>query len=252
MKAYEEAHKVCTEKKDALDNAKDNYEFLIVTGVQAVSSPSSFTVGDTYEAKDLTVTLTHANGKTETLKASDVEVSAVDLGKISLDSVINNKPETRTVTVKTAYGEVSVDITVNPKNYNIIEGANASAVQGSLKDMKFRSDAEFKDFAGMVLVDNKEVAKESYTASEGSTIVTLKEAYLKTLSVGTHELKIVSVDGLSKTNFTINAVKPASDDTKKDSKVPNTGDSNNTLLWGSVLGVAALAAIAAIFLRRKG
>ena len=245
--AYEAAHKTLIEKTDALDKANEAYLALVVTDMKATSNPTAFTVGDHYEAKYLTVVLTHANGQTETLGSSDVDVKAVDLSSVALESVINNKSEPRTVKATTKYGDVSVDITVAPKVYEMLEGANSQATQGSLKDIKFRSAAEYDVFAKMVLVDGKEISQDAYTSSEGSTVVVLKEAYLKTLSVGTHELRIISNDGFAKTNFTINAAsKPSTD-----GKVPNTSDSNNNGLWITALVVALLAGAGAFFLRRK-
>lgn len=65
-----------------------------------------------------------------------------------------------------------------------------------------RSTAPLNKFKE-VRVDNTVVASSNYTLTEGSTIVTFKESYLKTLSVGDHSLKIISNDGLTTGTLTV-------------------------------------------------
>ena len=57
-----------------------------------------------------------------------------------------------------------------------------------------RSSAPLSKFKE-VKVDNAVVDSSNYTLTEGSTIITFKESYLKTLSEGEHALKIISTDG---------------------------------------------------------
>ena len=59
-----------------------------------------------------------------------------------------------------------------------------------------RSSASLNKFKE-VRVDDIVVDSSNYTLSEGSTIVTFKESYLKTLSEGEHALKIISSDGFA-------------------------------------------------------
>ena len=59
-----------------------------------------------------------------------------------------------------------------------------------------RSNAPLNKFKE-VRVDNAVVASSNYTLTEGSTIITFKESYLKTLSEGEHILKIISTDGFT-------------------------------------------------------
>ena len=59
-----------------------------------------------------------------------------------------------------------------------------------------RSSAALSKFKE-VKVDNTTVDGSNYTLTEGSTIVTFKESYLKTLSEGEHTLKIISNDGFA-------------------------------------------------------
>ncbi len=59
-----------------------------------------------------------------------------------------------------------------------------------------RSNAPLNKFKE-VRVDNAVVDSSNYTLTEGSTIITFKESYLKTLSEGEHILKIISTDGFT-------------------------------------------------------
>lgn len=65
-----------------------------------------------------------------------------------------------------------------------------------------RSNAPLSKFKE-VKVDNAVVDSSNYTLTEGSTIVTFKEAYLQSLSVGDHTFKIISTDGIASGKITI-------------------------------------------------
>ena len=91
----------------------------------------------------------------------------------------------------------------------IIDGKGQTMVVDAAKDLTFRSNAPLAFFQ-KVLVDDKEVAAENYVLTEGSTIVTLKTSFLKTLGVGEHKLSVVSTTGTAQTTFTVaEAAKPA-------------------------------------------
>ena len=69
-----------------------------------------------------------------------------------------------------------------------------------------RSNAPLSKFKE-VKVDGVTVDSSNYTLTEGSTIVTFKESYLKTLSEGEHTFKIISNDGFASGKITIKNVK---------------------------------------------
>lgn len=145
----------------------------------------------------------------------------------------------------------------------IIAGANGSWQKSGTDGLSFTSNAAFADFI-KVQVDGKELAAADYTVKEGSTIVTLKADYLNTLSVGKHTLEIESKNGIAKTEFTITAVQGGNDsqtggDTtpqepgKNEGAVtsPQTGDSNNILLWVALLFVSGGVLTAATYRKKK-
>lgn len=149
---------------------------------------------------------------------------------------------------------------------SIIEGAGQTITVDAAKDLSFRSNAPIKYFQ-KVLVDDKEVAAENYVLTEGSTIVTLKTSFLKTLGVGEHKLSVVSTTGTAETTFTVvEAAKPAPGQTttttttttttskpkKKAGKetLPQSGDSAYVMA-GAVLAAGVAALLLAWAMKRR-
>ena len=148
----------------------------------------------------------------------------------------------------------------------IIDGKGQTMVVDAAKDLSFRSSAPLKYFQ-KVLVDDKEVAAENYVLTEGSTIVTLKTSFLKTLGVGEHKLSVVSTTGTAETTFTVaEAAKPAPGQTttttttttttskpkKKAGKetLPESGDSEYAMA-GAVLAAGMAALLLAWTMKRR-
>lgn len=148
----------------------------------------------------------------------------------------------------------------------IIDGKGQTMVVDAAKDLSFRSSAPL-EFFQKVLVDDKEVAAENYVLTEGSTIVTLKASFLKTLGVGEHKLSVVSTTGTAETNFIVaEAAKPApgqatttttittttSKPKKKAGKetLPESGDSEYAMA-GAVFAAGAAALLLAWAMKRR-
>lgn len=129
-------------------------------------------------------------------------------------------------------------------DYSIIEGANGTWTQNSDRTLTFRANGDFSKFTG-VKVDGTLIDAKNYTAVSGSTVITLKADYLKTLSVGKHTLTVVYTDGECSTNFTIIGTTNLTNSTS-----PQTGDDSNLWLWFAVLCVG-IAGILGITVYRK-
>lgn len=112
--------------------------------------------------------------------------------------------------------------------YTILEGANQTHIARSGQDLVVRASGEFSKFTG-IKVDGQTVSADNYTAVSGSTIVTLKAAYLDTLSEGTHTLTIAFSDGEVSTNFT----------TAKTAASPKTGEAHAEL-YAFYMALAAM------------
>lgn len=147
---------------------------------------------------------------------------------------------------------VITDLTMTPQatgeatEYKVIEGANSSWVQNSDETLTFRIDGDLSKFVG-IKVDDEWVDKENYTIASGSTVVTLKNEYLKTLSAGKHKITFVYTDGEVSTNF---EVKESGKIYEKSSN-PKTGDTSNILVWYSLFAVSALIVFGIIVRNKK-
>lgn len=86
--------------------------------------------------------------------------------------------------------------------YNITIGANGVWVKGSTDTLSFTADGEYAKFRS-VKIDDAVLATENYTKAAGSTVITLKNEYLSTLSVGAHKIAIIYTDGDCSTGFTV-------------------------------------------------
>lgn len=91
---------------------------------------------------------------------------------------------------------------VSEITYKIIEGANQTVIKGKGSSVTIKSDGDFDKFV-KVSIDNAEVAKEHYTAEAGSTVITLKAAYVETLAAGNHTVRIDHTDGFAQTVLTV-------------------------------------------------
>ncbi len=142
-----------------------------------------------------------------------------------LDSTCNGCSFTRTVT------------------YAITAGNEQTVTKGN--SATFTSNADFSKFL-RVEVDGKTVDSSNYTAEEGSTKVTLKADYIKTLSVGEHTLTVVSNDGSASTTFKVKD--PSNPD------VPETGDETKLGLWLGMmmLAVCGIGAVWFMPTKKKG
>lgn len=145
----------------------------------------------------------------------------------------------------------------------IIKGAGQAITVDTAKDLSFRSNAPIKYFK-TVLVDDMEVGADNFVLTSGSTIVTLKASFVKTLGVGEHKLSVVSTTGTAETTFTIaEAAKPTPDSSqtttttsskskKKAGKatMPSAGDGMYAMA-GGVLAAGVAVLLLAYAMRRR-
>ena len=121
---------------------------------------------------------------------------------------------------------------VSPKEYKFTEGANQTYTIDESKNATFRIDADYSLFTNKVYVDNKLVDSTNYDSKSGSTVITLKDEYLKTLSVGEHTLKVAFSDnGEAITKFTIKEKQQNTkiEDNKNTENTENTEDTENKI-----------------------
>ena len=126
------------------------------------------------------------------------------LSKLTTANIDNKVIVPVTITSEN-YNDVSanVNIYISPE-YRIIDGAGSSWTQNTTGTVVIRGNGECNRFRA-VKVDGKVIDPANYDKKEGSTIITLKAEYLKTLATGSHTFAIVWNNGIAGTNFTVAA-----------------------------------------------
>ena len=127
--------------------------------------------------------------------------------------------------------------------YDILDGAGSSWTQNTDGSLAIRGSGEISKLRE-VKVDGVTVDPVNYTVTEGSTIITFKPEYLKSLSAGNHSFELVWTDGTAATNFTV------AENTDQSAKSPKTGEDFSMALCTALLMVSC-AGLAGIFAKRK-
>ena len=181
-----------------------------------------------------------ANYTDESVQALKDAIAAVKRGLTSKDQ---DKVDAMAKAIEDALAGLTKKEEPQKVVYTVVSGGDGQWAKGSGKDFEIvvkRSVADettFSRFTG-VLVDGKALDKANYEAVAGSVKVTLKSAYLETLSAGKHTVTVTLDDGQAETSITIAQA-------GKDS--PKTGD-NGVMLWAAM---AVISAGAAVVLKRK-
>ena len=118
-----------------------------------------------------------------------------------------------------------------PFSYKVTGTQGNPHILGSGKDAVFtvrRSVQDGETFGRFesVFVDQLALEPGLYGMEKGSLILTLKNAYLETLSEGTYKMLIRFSDGETETGLTVK---------KAERPVPGTGDSSRPVLWLALL-----------------
>ena len=145
-------------------------------------------------------------------------------------------PATSTTTAPAASAPAQV-------TYDILDGAGSSWTQNTDGSLAIRGSGEISKFRE-VKVDGVTVDPVNYTVTEGSTIITFKPEYLKSLSAGNHSFELVWTDGTAATNFTV------AENADQSAKSPKTGEDFSMALCTAFL-MLSCAGLAGMFVRRK-
>lgn len=180
------------------------------------------TAGRTLADAGLTLTGSNLNPADGTLEWID------DAGKELSDNTkveVNKAYKWRFTPTDTNYNILTGKITPYPV-YSIIDGANSSWTQNTDGTLAIRGNGEFTKFQ-RVKVDGTVIDASNYTVTEGSTIITFKADYLKTLSEGSHTFELVWTDGSASTSFTVAKNTSGSDKENDNDDKDSSGNSNN-------------------------
>lgn len=149
------------------------------------------------------------------------KVTAVGAGEATITATYTEDP-TVTSTCKVTVTE--------PEVYKVTSGDGSTYEEGTDGTLTFtfkrteNDEVTFEHFTG-VKVDGKEIDNSNYDAKKGSVVITLKAAYLKTLSKGDHVISAMFDDGPDATaTFSVTNKKAAA----SSSATPATATSSST------------------------
>lgn len=183
----------------------------------------------------------YSQNETEHWKVcTDPSCPDADRGKTDIGAHVYDEDADTTCNV---CGYVRRLVPPEPTVPEITGGKGATWTQGSGEELVFTFNTEPPEH---VSVDGRTLAEGDYL-SEGTTL-RLKPAYLSTLSVGKHMLKVQFAGGEVSAEFTV-AAKAAQPQTPA---TPQTGDRSSLLLWAAaLLGTGGTLLAAALFLKKK-
>ena len=168
-----------------------------------------------------------------TLTPSTMDVTTDGTIAASIDKIVTAFGEDVTANYDVTYtsGKLVIEATDDEDDenddiveYEIIDGANSEWETDDEGNLTITGNGNYEDFVG-VKVDGTFIDASAYTVQSGSTIVTLLNEYLQTLTEGEHTFEIVWTDGSASTTFKVKNV----EDIKPD--MPDTGDSSHLYLW---------------------
>ena len=213
-------------------------------------------VGNRSENKAILTAVNVGTKKSEVFKGLHMQYTGSALDYDDLDGGI--KLETRydyytRCTYEFTFQYVKEE--VDSKEYKFIEGANQTYTIGESKNATFRIDADYSLFCNKVYVDDNLLNSKNYDSKSGSTVITLKDEYLRTLSVGEHTLKVAFSDGKEATTKFEIKEKQQIINTKNDkeniSTSPKTGDNLLVYLVLSVVSIIGITTLIIVNNRRK-
>ena len=126
--------------------------------------------------------------------------------------------------------------------YTILDGDGQTVVVGTAVTLTFRASGPLSLFSD-IMINDKSVRRDSYTAQSGSTVVTLNPGYVASLPVGEYALSIRYTDGSAVAHFRVIPA-PAEPNAPAAPNLPQTGDSSGLLLWTALAALCALGAAA--------
>ncbi len=102
--------------------------------------------------------------------------------------------------------DVTVEVVFKP-DYKIVLGDKTSAELDQVQNLTFKANGALSKFR-CLKINGSVVDPSNYTLEEGSTVVMLKESYLKTLVAGEYTITFVYTDGEAQGTFTLTEVAP--------------------------------------------
>ena len=214
---------------------KRNYNGLLLTDNE--SEAIIKIVGNKAENKAILTAVNIGTKKGEVLKGLHTKYTGSKLTFTGSDGDILN--ETRT----DYYTRCTYEFTfkyASDEEYKFTEGANQTYTINKSNNATFRINADYSLFedGGKVYVDDILLDINNYISKSGSTVITLNDTYLKTLSIGEHILKVKFKDGKEVSTKFIIA------NSNNSFENPNTGDN---VIVNLLMGVISILGLVGIF-----
>jgi hypothetical protein len=124
---------------------------------------------------------------------------------------------------------------------NLTEGANQIVITDDDQNdnLVFKTSGHLEKLV-KVQVDYEDLNPGDYELKSGSTILTLKDSFIKTLSSGTHTLNMIYIDNTIETTFKIEKAKTNN---------PETGD--NIMLYVTMLIFSTIGLVGTVLITKK-
>ena len=100
-----------------------------------------------------------------------------------------------------------------------------------------------------VQIDGKDVERGNYVAENGSIVITFKQSYVDTLSLGSHDIAFNTKKGIAKAELVVKEKSQTnSNNNMSNGNTAKTGDATDLM---SLAGIFAIAAGAYMYLRKR-
>jgi len=173
------------------------------------------------------------------LSLFSVVVGGQDI-KLNGSLVVGSDPAQRFLTAPVDHFSLFAVVEMLTKtNYKVLEDFGMWEGSGVAVG---KVDGPYSKFVRLTLA-GKTVDPANYTVTEGSTVITLHQGYLKTLANGVYLFRAEYTDGFADLTLTVNV--PAS------AKVPLTGDNASQAWWWGTLLVAAYGTLGLLMRRQR-
>ena len=155
------------------------------------------------ESSEVTFKVTFKEGD-EVVKEQEITANIDDEVKLELPDGYQTGDDL-SVIVKAEQEDIIINVTKiekEPVEFDVLDGITDDYVLADGGDLTFRIDADIDTFQRL-LVDGEEVSSEQYSVKSGSTIITIKESFMKTLDAGQHKVRSEFDEGFAEVKFNI-------------------------------------------------
>lgn len=158
-----------------------------------------------------------------------------------------------TVTVTFKKIDSSEDLKTNTYSVIVGEGGTWNGESDYVVEVKSDDDDEhcLDRFVKATVDDHELVVGTECTVTKGSTIVTIKSDFLKSLSAGTHTVTVYFTDNKISTTLTINAAGSVDSGTTNAATLPSTGESQSPIVFVGIAMISVAICVAGITLSKK-